>query len=87
MNSCSQTIPAGSPKSDLNTHAAMGGKLRTTPRLLSLGGRSVAYVPDPRTCTMYEELVVTRAWWDYVDVIASPRASPRGFAFAPTAFW
>ncbi len=25
---------------------------------------------------MYEELVVTGAWWDYVDVIASRRLGP-----------
>jgi hypothetical protein len=36
MNSCSQAIPAGPPETDLNTYAAMGGKLLTVLRLLSL---------------------------------------------------
>jgi 3-methyladenine DNA glycosylase AlkD len=31
---------------------------------------------SPSTMTMYEELIVTGAWWDYVDDIASHRVGP-----------
>ena len=162
-NSCSQAIPAGSPKTDLNTYAAMGGKplipdnllkavmqssllpelraalksvadpakaplmraymksklpylgiqaplLRRTCKLFFAahpldspaawrdavleiwrsakfreeryaaieltGAKRYAAFQTPASLPMYEELVVTGAWWDYVDVIASHRLGP-----------
>jgi 3-methyladenine DNA glycosylase AlkD len=33
--------------------------------------RSVDLFQTPQTLDMYEELVVTGAWWDFVDVVAS----------------
>jgi len=40
------------------------------------GERSAAPFQTPSAMTVYEELIVTGAWWDYVDDIASHRVGP-----------
>lgn len=40
------------------------------------GAKRYAAFQTLQTLPMYEELVVTGAWWDYVDVIASRRLGP-----------
>jgi 3-methyladenine DNA glycosylase AlkD len=44
--------------------------------LLLTGERRYAAWQTPDTLPMYEELIVTGAWWDYVDLIASRRLGP-----------
>jgi 3-methyladenine DNA glycosylase AlkD len=41
--------------------------------ILLSGDRRAALFQVPRAMRMYEEMIVTGAWWDYVDVIASRR--------------
>jgi 3-methyladenine DNA glycosylase AlkD len=43
--------------------------------LLSGDQRAPAF-QNPAAMGMYEEIIVTGAWWDYVDVIASRRVGP-----------
>ena len=43
--------------------------------LLSGDKRAPAF-QNPAAMGMYEEIIVTGAWWDYVDVIASRRVGP-----------
>lgn len=40
------------------------------------GARRYRTFQRPDTIPMYEEMVVTGAWWDYVDLIASRRVGP-----------
>lgn len=40
------------------------------------GHRRAREYQDPKAMPMYEELIVTGAWWDYVDMIASRRVGP-----------
>jgi 3-methyladenine DNA glycosylase AlkD len=49
--------------------------------LLLAGGRLALKFQTPSAMKMYEELIVTGAWWDYVDDIASHRVGPilRGY--------
>jgi len=44
--------------------------------LLLAGDRRARAFQTPGTLRMYEELVVTGAWWDYVDDVASRRIGP-----------
>jgi 3-methyladenine DNA glycosylase AlkD len=41
-----------------------------------LSGHKDAAFQAPAAMPMYEEIIVTGAWWDYVDVIASRRVGP-----------
>src|SRR6266849_7923201 len=49
---------------------------RSDTRRSSTGAKRYAAFQTPASVPMYEELVVTGAWWDYVDVIASRRLGP-----------
>jgi 3-methyladenine DNA glycosylase AlkD len=40
------------------------------------GDKRAAAFQDPRLLPLYEEIVVTGAWWDYVDEVASRRIGP-----------
>ena len=40
------------------------------------GDRRYAAWQTPSTLPLYEELIVTGAWWDYVDEVASRRVGP-----------
>jgi len=40
------------------------------------GRRAAAAFQTPAAMPLYEEIIVTGAWWDYVDVIASRRVGP-----------
>src|SRR6185437_3454371 len=40
------------------------------------GHRSCTSFQTPAAMKMYEEMIVTGAWWDYVDEIASRRVGP-----------
>jgi 3-methyladenine DNA glycosylase AlkD len=40
------------------------------------GDKRARAFQTPRTMTMYEEMIVTGAWWDYVDDVASHRIGP-----------
>jgi 3-methyladenine DNA glycosylase AlkD len=44
--------------------------------LLLAGDKRARAFQTPRTMSMYEELIVTGAWWDYVDDVASHRIGP-----------
>ncbi len=44
--------------------------------LILAGDRRARAFQTPELLPVYEELVVTGAWWDYVDEIASDRMSP-----------
>ena len=45
------------------------------------GVRRAAEFQTPAAMAMYEEMIVTGAWWDYVDGIASQRVGPMVRAF------
>ena len=40
------------------------------------GWRAYLSFQDPQTLPLYEELIVTGAWWDYVDAVAVHRIGP-----------
>jgi 3-methyladenine DNA glycosylase AlkD len=44
--------------------------------ILLSGDKRAAAFQVPAAMPMYEEMIVTGAWWDYVDVIASRRVGP-----------
>ena len=44
--------------------------------ILLTGDKRAPAFQTPRAMGMYEEIIVTGAWWDYVDVIASRRIGP-----------
>ena len=47
-----------------------------TPRSTSPGTGSTGRTSDPTSLPLYEDLIVTGAWWDFVDEIAARRVGP-----------
>ena len=44
--------------------------------ILLCGDKRAAAFQTPRAMRLYEEIIVTGAWWDYVDSVASQRVGP-----------